>query len=123
MSVVIPTSTSRKAGRPKKETSDAKFDKKTYMREYMKTYQIKNKESQLARRNTSYYVTKHNLSQEFVDKYGINTANVYKCMEDIRKVQKFCPEFLKDIKKFVDETCKKHEESDLSGVVVLNNVE
>ncbi len=119
-SVIIPKSTTAKAGRPKKEKSDAKFDKKKYMREYMRSYQIKNKETQHARRNTSYYVNKHNLSQDFVNKYGINTANVYKCMEDIRKVQKFCPEFLKDIKEFLDEICKKNEESELTGIEVLN---
>jgi hypothetical protein len=129
MSVVIPTSTSRKAGRPKKEKSDAKFDKKAYMRDYMKSYQLKNKDKQLARRNTSYYVTKHKLSQEFVDMYGINTANVYKCMEIIKKIQNECPQFLPNIKEFVENLVKDNEENkknhvaDLSGVEVLNEIE
>jgi hypothetical protein len=129
MSVVIPTSTNRKAGRPKKEKSDAKFDKKAYMREYMKSYQLKNKDKQLARRNTSYYVTKHKLSQEFVDMYGINTANVYKCMEIIKKIENECPQFLSNIKEFVETLVKDNEENkknhvaDLSGVEVLNEIE
>jgi hypothetical protein len=125
-SVVIPKS---KVGRPKKEKSDAKFDKKAYMREYMKGYQLKNKDKQHARRNTSYYINRYNLTQEFVDMYGINTANIYKCMEIIKKIEKECPQFLPNIKEFVEilvkdnEKNKKNHVADLSGVEVLTEIE
>jgi len=125
-SATIPKS---KVGRPKKEKSDAKFDKKTYMREYMKGYQLKNKEKQHARRNTSYYINRYNLSQEFVDTYGIDTANVYKCMEVIKKIENDCPQFLPNIKMFIEtlvkdnENNKKNHIADLTGVEVLIEIE
>jgi hypothetical protein len=125
-SVVIPYN--KKAGRPKKEKGEAKFDKKEYMRNYMKIYKAKNKDTQLARRNTSYYISKYNIDQEFVNKYGIYTAQVYKTMEDIKKIKKECPSFIKDINEFIKNIIKEDEEkqnhvADLSGVEVLTEIE
>ena len=126
-----------KRGRPKKgevRKEDEKFDKKeymkNYMRTYMNTYNYKNKNAQLHRRNTTYYIKKFDIEKEFVDKYGIYTASVYKCMEDFKKIREECPMFLNDVKKFVEvialeneEENKKNHIADLSGVEVLTEVE
>lgn len=103
----------KKAGRPKKEGGPM-FDKKTYMRNYMKEYKQKNKDKQLARRNTSYYISKYNINESFVKKYGIYTAQIYKTFGDLKKIHKECPTFIEDISKYI-ETLKK-ENCDISGV-------
>jgi hypothetical protein len=125
-SVVIPYNT--KAGRPKKEKSETKFDKKEYMRNYMKEYKAKNKDKQLARRNTSYYISKYNIDQEFVNKYGVYTAQIYKTMEDIKKIKNECPLFIEDITEYIKNINKEEQEqknhvADLGGVEVLTEIE
>ena len=124
-SVIIPNSTIRKVGRPKKEKSDAKFDKKKYMREYMQQYQLKNKDTQLNRRNTSYYIKKFNIDKDFIDKYGIFTAVMYKCREDLKKIKNDCPMFIEDIKGFITEleVEEKNHIADLNCVEVLTEIE
>jgi hypothetical protein len=89
-------------GRPKKEVSEATFDKKAYMKQYMKEYNQKNKEGQHHRRNTSYYINRYNIDSDFVDKYGIYTACIYKTIEDLKLIHKDCPLFLKDIKDYIE---------------------
>ena len=115
----------RPVGRPKKEKSDAVFNKKEYMREYMKRYNADNKSGQLHRRNTSYYVRKFNIPKEVVDKYGIFTGCIFKCKEDIKKINQDCPLFIEDIKQYIDELQKekKNHVADLSGVEVLKEIE
>ena len=127
-----------KRGRPKKgevRKEEDKFNQKkymkTYMKSYMSSYNKKNKNAQLHRRNTSYYINKFNIDKDFVDKYGIYTASVYKCMEDIKKIKEDCPMFLNDIKKFVEvialeneeEVNKKNHVADLGDVEILTEVE
>ena len=94
-------------GRPKKNVDDPKFDKKTYMKEYMKEYNLKNKNDQYNKRNTSYYIKNFNIDKEFIDKYGIYTASIHKCIENITKINNECPMFLNDIKNIVNELDKK----------------
>jgi hypothetical protein len=94
-------------GRPKKHQEEKTFDKKTYMKEYMKEYNSKNKIEHYNRRNTSYYVKKFNIDNDFINKYGIYTASVYKCKEDLKKIKSDCPTFLKDMKDFIKELIKE----------------
>ena len=97
-------------GRPKKENKEGKFDKKAYMKKYMKVYNQTNKGDQLHRRNTSYYIKKFNIEKEFVDKYGIYTASMYKCFDTINKVKNDCPlNMLKNIKEYIDDEIEKIE--------------
>ena len=103
----------KKVGRPKKENG-VKFDKKTYMREYMKLYKQKNKEKQLARRNTSYCLSKFDIEESFVKKYGIYTAQMHKTFDAIKKINQECPVFIEDIDKYIKEI-KKEKQLDLSG--------
>jgi hypothetical protein len=91
----------RPVGRPKKEKSEAVFDKKEYMRNYMKKYNKDNKNVQLYRRNTSYYVNKFNIPADYLDKYGVYTALMYKMTEDLKKIKNDCPVFLDDIKDII----------------------
>ncbi len=116
----------QKVGRPKKVKSDAKFDKKTYMRNYMKTYQARNPAEQQARRNTHYYIKKFNISQDFVDKYGVWTGHIYKTIEDINKINEECPSFIENIKEYlenINKNEKKNHIADLSGIEVLTEIE
>jgi len=100
----------KRVGRPKKEVSEAQFDKKKYMKEYMKKYNDEHKEIQLNRRNTAYYIEKFNIEKEFSDKYGIYTGMIYKCMNDIKKINQYCPLFVKDIDDFVKSIIEKEKE-------------
>ena len=117
----------KKAGRPKKDNAN-KFDKKAYMRNYMKEYKAKNKDTQLARRNTSYYISKYSIDADFVKRYGIYTAQIFKTMGDIKKIKNECPLFINDICEYIDKIKKEEEETtnhiaDLSGVEVMTEIE
>ena len=112
----------RPVGRPKKETSDAVFDKKEYMRNYMKRYNQDHKQVQLHRRNTSYYVNKFNIPKEYLEKYGVYTAMMYKLTEDLKKMKNDCPMFLEDVKEIIKDIEKKNHVADLSGVEVLTEI-
>ena len=113
----------RPVGRPKKETSDAVFDKKEYMRKYMKRYNQDNKNIQLYRRNTSYYVNKFNIPKDYLEKYGVYTAMMYKMTEDLKRMKNDCPMFLEDVKEVIKDIEKKNHVADLSGVEVLTEIE
>ncbi len=113
----------RAVGRPKKETSDAAFDKKEYMRKYMKRYNEDNKNIQLYRRNTSYYVNKFNIPKDYLEKYGVYTAMMYKMTEELKKMKNDCPMFLEDVKEIIKDIEKKNHVADLSGVEVLTEIE
>tara|TARA_R110001632_G_scaffold45249_1_gene114963 strand:- start:1130 stop:1591 length:462 start_codon:yes stop_codon:yes gene_type:complete len=114
-------------GRPKKGFSEQVFDKKAYMKEYMKDYNKKNSNGQHNRRNTTYYIKKFNIDKDFVETYGIFTANMYKCREDLKKIKTDCPMFLEDMKDFIKDLQVQVEEpnhvADLEGVEVLTEIE
>lgn len=95
------TSEKKLAGRPKTKTKQTPEERKAYQKEYMKQYHLKHRKTQIARRNTCYYVNKFNLPPEFAAKYGIYTCEIYKCQEAIKKMKEDCPEFLNDIKQFL----------------------
>ena len=90
-------------GRPKKISTDQIFNKKEYMKKYMKEYNKNNSNGQHNRRNTTYYINKFNIDKDFIKTYGIYTANMYKCREDLKKLKTDCPMFLEDIKDFIKE--------------------
>ena len=113
----------RPVGRPKKEKSDATFDQKAYMKAYMKKYNQDNKVSQLHRRNTSYYVNKFNISRDYLDKYGVYTAMIYKVTQELKKIKKECPMFLEDMKNVIEDLEKKNDVADLTGVEILTEIE
>ena len=93
------------SGRPKlaEDQKKPKFNKKEYMKAYMKEYNQKNSNVQYNRRNTAYYIKKFNIGKEFIDKYGIFTANLYKCTEDLKKISNDCPMFLENMKELINE--------------------
>lgn len=113
----------RRVGRPKKEKSDATFDQKAYMKAYMKKYNQDNKQVQLHRRNTSYYVNKFNIPKDYLDKYGVYTARMYKITEELKKFKEECPMFLEDVKDIIKGLEKQNHVADLSGVEVLTEIE
>jgi hypothetical protein len=113
----------RAVGRPKKETSDAKFDQKEYMKNYMKRYNQEHKQVQLHRRNTSYYVNKFNIPKDYLEKYGVYTARMYKMTEELKRFKEECPMFLEDVKEIIKDIEKKNHVADLSGVEVLTELE
>ena len=100
----------KKNGRPRKNPILTKEEQLAKQRDYMKEYHVKNKQSQLARRKTSYYVNKYNLSKEYAKKYGVYMCEIYKCQEAIRKIEKECPNFLTDIKGFLDNIVNKNND-------------
>ena len=112
-------------GRPKKANNQDGFDKKAYMKEYMKEYNQKNSNGQHNRRNTSYYIKKFNIDKEFIDKYGIFTAAMYKCKEDLKKINTDCPMFLEDMREYITELQveQKNHVADLEGIEVLTEIE
>ena len=113
----------RPVGRPKKEKSDATFDSKAYMKAYMKKYNQDHKVSQLHRRNTSYYVNKFNISRDYLDKYGVYTAMIYKVTQELKKIKKECPMFLEDVKDVIEDLEKKNDVADLTGIEILTEIE
>jgi hypothetical protein len=121
--IKVKTYVKRPVGRPKKEKSDATFDQKAYMKAYMKRYNQDNKVAQLHRRNTSYYVNKFNIPKDYLDKYGIYTARMYKITEELKKFKAECPMFLEDVKEIIKGLEKKNHVADLSGVEVLTEIE
>jgi len=112
----------RKVGRPKKKEGEEKFSHKDYMREYMKRYNQDHKQVQLHRRNTSYYVNKFNIPKDYLEKYGVYTARMYKMTEELKKFKAECPMFLEDVKDIITDLEKKNHVADLSGVEVLTEI-
>ena len=91
----------------------------------MKEYNSKNKNEQYNRRNTSYYVKRFNIDDDFVAKYGIYTASVYKCRDYLQKISTDCPMFLEDMKEYIKDLQPKEQTNhvaDLSGVEVLTEL-
>ena len=113
----------KSVGRPKKVTTESSFDKKAYMKNYMREYNSKNKKEQYNRRNTSYYVKRLNIPDDIIKKYGIYTAAVCKSKECLDSLNNDCPAFLEDIKEYIKELqLKKNHVADLSGVEVLAEI-
>lgn len=84
----------KKRGRPKLATTIPRAE---YMKNYMKAYNEKNKETQKMRHNTYYYLNNTAMPKEYLDKYGLFACQVYKTRNDVMKIKEVCPQFLSDV--------------------------
>ena len=84
-----------------KKVKKTREEKQEYMRNYMRNYQKKNKEAELARRNTCYYLKKYDISDDFKNEFKIHTADAWKAIETMKRIKKNSPELYPLIFKYI----------------------
>ena len=89
-----PVVEKKKRGRPKLETTIPRAE---YMKNYMKAYNEKNKDTQKLRHNNYYYLNNSDMPKDYVAKYGLFACQVYKTKIEVDKIKQDCPQFLSDV--------------------------
>jgi hypothetical protein len=84
----------KKRGRPKSENTIPRAE---YMKNYMKAYNEKNKDTQKLRHNNYYYLNNSEMPKEYIQKYGLFACLVYKTKIEVDKIKNDCPQFLSDV--------------------------
>jgi hypothetical protein len=84
----------KKRGRPKNENQVPRAE---YMRQYMKQYNLDNKDKQKQRNNTYYYKKNSDMPVEYLTKYKHLASLIYKTRLMVLKIKTECPEFLSDV--------------------------
>ena len=92
--VEMPVVEKKKRGRPKLATTIPRAE---YMKNYMKAYNEKNKDTQKLRHNNYYYLNNSEMPKEYIQKYGLFACQVYKTKIEIQKIKRDCPQFLSDV--------------------------
>jgi hypothetical protein len=88
--ILLPDKKKKPRGRPKLDPKD-KVDRNVYMKNYMRNYNVVNKERELLRRNSYYYLKNTDMTQSFFDKHGLYSCLVYKARLELVKVKKNLP--------------------------------
>lgn len=84
----------KKRGRPKNEKP---VDRAEYMREYMRQYNLDNKDKQKQRNNTYYFKKHSDMPPSYPEKYKHLASLIYKTRLMVLEVKKVCPEYLADV--------------------------
>mgnify|MGYP003678455850 CR=1 FL=1 len=86
-----------KVVKPQNKTAD----KAAYMKQYMREYTAKNKDRELARRNSCYYIKKYNIPKEFKQEFEIYTADCWKAITAIQNIKKNHPDLYPKLFKYI----------------------
>ena len=83
------------------KTANKTANKTEYMKQYMREYTAKNKDRELARRNSCYYIKKYNISKEFKQEFEIYTADCWKAISAIQNIKKNHPDLYPKLFKYI----------------------
>lgn len=82
-----------------KSEKESKVNATEDINQYMKDYRKKNPDYFKNYEKCKYYKTKYGLTQEFIDKYGEQSGDIFKLMIQIKKIIEKKPELKESILK------------------------